>query len=118
MSKSTPLLLSVLLLSASVLPFASAHADDETAAPAAQTSGQDPYAVTSFTADFKRFTIGDIVPELYRSKTYEIDQWQLRHLPAPEADSHWTYMGGDYVLITNAEGKVLRAEEGNIFYEH
>jgi len=27
-------------------------------------------------------------------------------------------MGGNYVLITNAEGKILKAESGEIYYKH
>ncbi|QGU86527.1 RcnB family protein [Erwinia sorbitola] len=81
------------------------------------TNPNDPYDLQYFFADFKRFAIGDVVPELYRSKKYEIVQWKLRHLPAPEADSHWTYMGGNYVLITNAEGKILQAKQGDIYYK-
>ncbi len=41
---------------------------------------------------------------------------QLRNLPAPDAGSHWTYMGGNYVLITDADGKILKAYNGDIFY--
>lgn len=83
-----------------------------------QPNPADPYEVKTFFADFKRFSIGDIAPDLYRSKKYEVSQWNVRHLPAPEADSHWTYMGGNYVLITNAEGKILKAESGEIYYKH
>lgn len=83
-----------------------------------QPNPADPYEVKSFFADFKHFTLGDIVPDLYRTKKYEVTQWNVRHLPAPEADSHWTYMGGNYVLITNAEGKILKAESGEIYYKH
>ncbi|WP_424588007.1 RcnB family protein [Buttiauxella sp.] len=84
------------------------------AAPAAQNS----YEITEFHADYQPFKIGDIVPDLYRTKPYQIDAWKIRHLPAPEAGSHWTYMGGNYVLISDAEGKILRAMRGEIFYQH
>ncbi|RAP69886.1 RcnB family protein [Candidatus Erwinia dacicola] len=56
----------------------------------------------TFFADFKHFSIGHIAPDLYRSKKYKVSQWNVRHLPAPKSDSHRTYMGGNYVLITNA----------------
>lgn len=108
MRKSELVLLSTFLLSGA-LPCASALADTLPASP-------QSYEVKEFFADFKHFTIGDVVPDIYRSKTYEIDQWQIRHLPAPQPGSHWTYMGGDYVLISDAEGKILRAEAGDIFY--
>ncbi|AUX95360.1 hypothetical protein C2E15_03360 [Mixta gaviniae] len=77
---------------------------------------KEPYEVTEFFSDARRYSIGDAVPEKYRSKTYEITEWQKRHLPAPEADSHWTYMGGNYVLITNGEGKIVKAKSGDIFF--
>ncbi|MEN5018746.1 RcnB family protein [Erwinia sp. Eh17-17] len=86
-------------------------------ATAPQVNPADPYDLQYFFADFKRFAIGDVVPDVYRSKKYEIVQWKVRHLPAPEADSHWTYMGGNYVLITNADGKILQAKQGEIYYK-
>lgn len=86
--------------------------------PQVQSNPTDPYDVKTFFADFKRFAIGDVVPELYRGKKYEISQWNVRHLPAPEADSHWTYMGGNYVMITNVDGKILQAKSGEIYYKH
>lgn len=78
----------------------------------------DPYSVKSFFADFTHFAIGDTVPDLYRTKKYEVTQWTVRHLPAPVAESHWTYMGGNYVMIANADGKILKAESGEIYYKH
>ncbi len=49
--------------------------------------------LSSFIADFKHFKPGDTVPEMYRTDEYNIKQWQLRNLPAPDAGTHWTYMG-------------------------
>ncbi len=93
-----------------------AEQNSEASAPAAAEAA-DPYAVQSFFADFTHFAIGDSVPELYRSKKYTISQWKVRNLPQPQADSHWTYMGGNYVLIGDADGKILKAESGEIFYK-
>ncbi|CCP02166.1 hypothetical protein BN439_1081 [Erwinia amylovora Ea644] len=87
-------------------------------APQIKGNQTDPHDVQTFFADFKRFAIGDAVPELYRTKKYEVTQWNVRHLPAPEADEHWTYMGGTYVMITNADGKILQAKSGEIYYKH
>lgn len=92
-------------------------ADEQGAAAESQSNPADPYEVKTFFADFKRFTLGDVVPDLYRSKKYIVSDWKTRHLPAPEASSHWTYMGGNYVLITDAEGKILSAKSGEIFYK-
>ncbi|AFJ46508.1 RcnB family protein [Shimwellia blattae] len=70
------------------------------------------------TEDFRVFKPGDVVPDLYLTKPYEITNWSQRHLPAPEADSFWTYMGGDYVLVSRTDKKVLRIMSGDIFYRH
>ncbi|GAA0496760.1 hypothetical protein GCM10009414_02540 [Tatumella terrea] len=87
-------------------------------APATAPSGtsKDPLDRDTVFGDFHHYAIGDVVPPLYRSATYNIAKWQLRKLPAPVAGSHWTYMGGDYILITDAEGKILRIISGDIIY--
>lgn len=83
---------------------------------AAPTKGIDQYELSSFVADFTHFKPGDTVPEMYRTSEYNIKQWQLRNLPAPDAGTHWTYMGGAYVLIGDADGKIIKAYDGEIFY--
>lgn len=80
------------------------------------TSGISKYELSSFIADFKHFKPGDTVPEMYRTDEYNIKQWQLRNLPAPDAGTHWTYMGGAYVLISDTDGKIIKAYDGEIFY--
>ena len=102
-------------------PAVVAAAEDNVEQPSQQASEpafdpNDPYKVTTFTADFKQFTLGDIVPDLYRTKQYEITNWKVRHLPAPSTGTHWTYMGGNYVLISNDAGKILDAKSGDIYY--
>lgn len=81
----------------------------------AQVKGK--YDKTSFFADFKQFHIGDIAPESYRAPHYKIGEWKKRHLTPPEEGCHWTYMGGDYVLITDNEGKILKVLSGDIIYQ-
>ncbi|HIE4608800.1 TPA: RcnB family protein [Klebsiella aerogenes] len=103
MRKTKMMLLGVLLASAS-------------ASWAAPASGIEQYAMKEFTADFTQFHIGDTVPAMYLTPEYNIKLWQLRNLPAPDAGSHWTYMGGNYVLITDTEGKILKVYDGEIFY--
>lgn len=76
-----------------------------------------PYELNYFFADFQRFTRGSVVPDRYRTKKYEIVDWKTRNLPAPDAGTNWTYMGGNYVLISKADGKILKAESGDIFYK-
>lgn len=117
MRKSKVVLLLALLMG---LPIAFSTRAYSEPAPAAtpQSDASASYELTEFYADYKHFAIGDIVPDLYRTKQYQIDAWKIRHLPAPEAESHWTYMGGNYVLISDAEGKILRAMKGDIFYAH
>ncbi|WP_437887529.1 RcnB family protein [Phytobacter sp. V91] len=107
MSKTKVVLLGILLAAAS-----SAFA----ATQSAGSSGISSYEIQAFVADFTKFNIGDTVPEMYRTEEYNIKQWQLRNLPAPDGDTHWTYMGGCYVLITNTDGKIVKAYDGDIFY--
>lgn len=115
MRKSKVILFSAVLLMG--LPGAfSAMAYSEPAPAAPQSNGSTSYELKQFYADYKPFAIGDVVPDLYRTREYRIDAWQIRHLPAPEAGSYWTYMGGNYVLITETEGKIVRAVKGDIFY--
>ncbi|WP_213990808.1 RcnB family protein [Sodalis sp. dw_96] len=94
---------------------------DSTQNPPAGSTQNPPavhsYEIQSFYLDSKQYKLGDIVPDLYRTKPYEIVQWNIRNLPAPEEGSHWTYMGGNYVLITNDDGKILKAETGDIFFQ-
>lgn len=97
-----------LLLATAGATFAASASD----APA----GIEKYALKDFIADFTHFNIGSTVPPMYLTDEYNIKQWQLRNLPAPDAGSHWTYMGGNYVLITDTEGKILKVYDGEIFY--
>ena len=76
-----------------------------------------PYELKYFFADFQRFTIGSVVPDRYRTKKYEIVDWKTRNLSAPDAGTNWTYMGGNYVLISRADGKIVKVESGDIFYK-
>lgn len=81
-------------------------------------TGIQQYEIQKFIADFTHFSIGDTVPDLYRTEEYNIKQWKQRNLPAPDAGSHWTYMGENYVLIGDADGKIIKAYDGEIFYHH
>ncbi|TKI06958.1 RcnB family protein [Martelella alba] len=88
----------------------------QTPSDAQAPAGPHSYELKSFYLDSKQYKIGDIVPDIYRSKPYEIVQWQLRHLPAPDAGSHWTYIAGNYVMITDDIGKILQVQSGDIFF--
>ncbi|BDH47674.1 hypothetical protein TUM12370_37180 [Salmonella enterica subsp. enterica serovar Choleraesuis] len=95
-------------------PAANANATQGNKAQAKDAASE--YDVSEFYNDPKRYKIGDVVPDIFRTKEYQIDNWSIRHLPAPDADSHWTYMAGYYVLITNDQGKIKRALNSQIFY--
>ncbi|QRG80603.1 RcnB family protein [Citrobacter sp. R56] len=85
------------------------------AATGAKT-GIAQYELSGFVADFTHFKPGDTVPQLYLTDEYKIKQWQLRNLPAPDAGTHWTYMGSAYVLVNDTDGKIVKAYDGEIFY--
>ncbi|MBW7617934.1 RcnB family protein [Citrobacter portucalensis] len=108
MGMKNKMLLGALLLASSVVWAAPAA----TAAP----TGIDKYELSSFIADFTHFKPGDKVPPLYLTEEYTIKQWNLRNLPAPAAGTHWTYMGGAYVLVNDADAKIIKAYDGEIFY--
>ncbi|HHG8771592.1 TPA: RcnB family protein [Raoultella planticola] len=76
------------------------------------------FELKEFTADFHHYQIGDQAPELYQTEPYIIYAWDIRHLPVPEKNSHWTYMGESYALIADGDGKILRAFKSDIFYPH
>ncbi|WP_417314728.1 RcnB family protein [Enterobacter sp.] len=103
-----------LLLLGALMSFAGAafSAPATTATP----SGIQAYEEQEFIADFTKFKIGDTAPALYQTPEYTIKQYQLRNLPAPDAGTHWTYMGENYVLIGDTDGKIHKAYNGDIFY--
>ncbi|MEA9391247.1 RcnB family protein [Acerihabitans sp. TG2] len=124
----------VAMLFLGALPFASSSYAETVPSPAepiqptAPTDAQNPPLtpspnaptvqspdLQSFYLDSKQYQLGDIVPDLYRTKPYEIIDWKTRHLPAPDDNSHWTYMAGNYVLIANLDGKIVKVESGKIF---
>lgn len=108
MAKRTWLLLGVVMSLASA-----ASAAPQTASA---SGGIKAYEEQEFIADFTKFKIGDTAPALYQTPEYTIKQYQLRNLPAPDAGTHWTYMGENYVLIGDADGKIYKAYNGDIFY--
>ncbi|MGJ0192340.1 RcnB family protein [Pantoea sp. RRHST58] len=85
-------------------------------ANAGSPQAQSNYDLNRIIIDYKDYKIGDNVPQQYLDKSYNIVEWQKRNLPAPETGSHWTYIGGNYLLITNDVGKILKAESGDIYY--
>lgn len=85
-------------------------------ANAGNPQSQSNYDLDRIIIDYKEYKVGDNVPQQYLDKSYNIIEWQKRNLPAPETGSHWTYIGGNYLLITNDVGKILKAESGDIYY--
>lgn len=103
MRKTKMMLLGVLLATAS-------------AAWAAPATGIKQFELQEFTADFTQFKIGDKAPAMYLTPEYNITQWQQRNLPAPAAGTRWTYMGGNYVQISDTDGTISKIYDGEIFY--
>ncbi|WP_130833859.1 RcnB family protein [[Erwinia] mediterraneensis] len=87
-------------------------------APQAAPATPADHDLTTVIIDYKEHQIGDVVPPEYLTKPYEITEWKKRNLPAPEENSHWTYVSGNYLLITNDTGKILQAKSGDIFFQH
>ncbi len=88
------------------------------APPQSQAATPPSYDLDKIVIDDKEHQIGDTVPAKYLTKQYEIVEWQKRHLPAPQDNSHWTYASGNYLMITNDTGKILKAESGDIFFSN
>jgi Ni/Co efflux regulator RcnB len=84
--------------------------------PAQSSGGQPNYDLNTIIIDYKEYKVGDTVPQQYRQKTYTITEWQKRNLPAPQADTHWTYINANYILITNDSGKIVQGKSGDIFF--
>ena len=103
MRKTKMMLLGVLLATAS-------------AAWAAPATGIKQFELQEFTADFTQFKIGDKAPAMYLTPEYNITQWQQRNLPAPDAGTRWTYMGVNYVQISDTDGTISKIYDGEIFY--
>ncbi|MDF7680748.1 RcnB family protein [Enterobacteriaceae bacterium ESL0689] len=78
----------------------------------------EKFELDSVIADFVSYHRGDAVPPLYLTPEYAITQWQLRNLPEPMADTHYTYLGGSYVLISDNSGEIVKIYDGDIFYRH
>ncbi|EAQ6365122.1 RcnB family protein [Salmonella enterica subsp. enterica serovar Muenchen] len=76
------------------------------------------YELNHFIADYHYYEPGDIVPNIYLTPPYIIKAWWLRNLPSPVPGSHWTWMDGTYVMVTDDEGVIIRAISGDIFYSN
>ncbi|HAT1681626.1 TPA: RcnB family protein [Klebsiella oxytoca] len=76
------------------------------------------FELTHFIADYRYYEPGDIVPDRYLTPSYGITAWWLRNLPPPVPGSHWVWMDGSYVMVTNDVGVIIRAVSGDIFYRN
>ncbi|HGB3470242.1 TPA: RcnB family protein [Salmonella enterica subsp. diarizonae serovar 61:l,v:z35] len=85
-----------------------------------QETSQDisRYELTHFIADDRYYEPGDIVPDVYLMPPYVIKAWWLRNLPPPVPGSHWTWMDGTYVMVTDDVGIIIRGISGDIFYSN
>lgn len=84
---------------------------------AVQPAAPNNYDLTTIVIDYKEYKVGDVVPDEYRGKSYIIGEWQPRHLPAPQDNTHWAYINANYILITNDTGKIVMAKSGDIFFK-
>jgi nickel/cobalt homeostasis protein len=101
-------------------PVADAQAAVAPAQPqdnAAQPAAPNNYDLTTIVIDYKEYKVGDVVPDQYRGKSYIIAEWQPRHLPAPQDNTHWAYINANYILITNDTGKIVMGKSGDIFFK-
>ncbi|CAJ0995167.1 hypothetical protein SODG_006132 [Sodalis praecaptivus] len=103
------------------LSFASfVRADDAVATPLAQpqpdANTNTNYDLDPIVVNYQQYKIGDNLPEQYLDKFYTIVEWQKRHLPAPQENTHWAYINANYILITNDSAKIVQAKSGEIFF--
>ena len=75
------------------------------------------YRVNGFISDYHRYQTGDVAPDIYFTPPYRIEKWNIRHLPAPVAGTHWSYMYGTYVLLNERSHKIIQAYNSDIFYK-
>ena len=69
-----------------------------------QQHRQDRHEQEHFAWNGHDFRKGQPAPERYRGSAYRINNWNDRGLPAPPQGQHWSYIDGNYVLITAATG--------------
>ena len=50
---------------------------------------------------------GDRLPNDYRARRYEVNDWRGHHLSEPPRGYHWVQVNGDYVLAAVATGIIL-----------
>lgn len=91
--------------------------DAPAAVAPAQPAAPNNYDLTTIVIDYKEYKVGDVVPDQYRGKSYVITEWQPRHLPAPQENTHWAYINANYILITDDTGKIVMGKSGDIFFK-
>jgi len=74
------------------------------------------WRVSGFISDYHKYHIGDVAPDIYFTPEYNIKQWKIRHLPAPDVGMRWSYMYGTYVLLDEHSHKIVEAYDSDIFY--
>lgn len=74
------------------------------------------FRVQDFISDYHHYKIGDVAPDIYFTQEYCIKKWDIRHLPPPLKNAHWSYMYGTYVMLNDINHKIIMAFNSDIFY--
>lgn len=102
---------------AAVAPLAQPQTDANASAnPSANANANANYDLDPIVVNYQQYKIGDTLPEQYLDKSYTIVEWQKRHLPAPQENTHWAYINANYILITNDSAKIVQAKSGDIYF--
>ncbi|WP_075182776.1 RcnB family protein [Pantoea sp. 1.19] len=91
--------------------------DNNVPHPASQKpDNAQTYEIKQFFIEYQPYQVGDVLPTHFLEKQYQITDWQKRHLPAPQSGAHWAYLNGNYIQLTESEGKVVQAISGDIYF--
>ncbi|MGV3346824.1 RcnB family protein [Enterobacteriaceae bacterium LUAb1] len=74
------------------------------------------FEIKQFIVNYQSYRPGDILPANFLEKQYQITDWKKRHLSAPPEGSHWAYLDGNYILLSDTSAKVLQAVSGDIYF--
>ncbi|PKH22372.1 nickel/cobalt homeostasis protein RcnB [Enterobacterales bacterium CwR94] len=115
--KNMKIALTVVALLAGSVPFLAAAEDNTVPRPEAQKpDNQQTYEIKNFFVNYQPYSVGDSLPGNYLEDQYKVADWQKRHLPAPQEGSHWAYLNGNYIMVAEADTKVLQAISGDIYF--
>ncbi|EBH8655945.1 hypothetical protein HHY55_004673 [Salmonella enterica] len=113
------IMLCLLLLSVGGLPVLSRGAERSGDVIPEDVHNRDirQYELNYFIADYHYYEPG-ILSRIFLTTPCIIKAWWLRNLPPSVSGSHWTWMDGTYVMVTDDVGVIIRAISGDIFYSN